>query len=226
MAKVRYGSIVTEIKGGIAGQVFQGGNVGFVLRSKGYTPGISNVRRQSATRTLSTVTSAWRSLSDSNRAAWEALALTWPFVDKFGNTYYGSGYQVFVSYNNALVAMEEDIVNTPAAFVMPTDPGTITLNTLTTAAMAIDVPNLDLLADNLQIFASAPVSAGRNGNNIRMNFIDSFDYSIPGPFSLFTKYQSVYGAYHTGAKVFFKAVVRNLDYPFPRYQQTFNGIVA
>ncbi len=226
MAKVRYGSIVTELKGHIQGQVFQGGNVGFVLRNKGYTPGISNVRRQFATSVLSTVTATWRSLSDAQRSQWASLALTWPFVDKFGNTYYGSGFQVFTAYNAALVQLDEDQVLVPNAFVMPTDPGTITLTTLTTSAFAFTVPNTDLESDNLIVFASAPVSAGRNGNNIRMNKIDIFDYSISPPFSLFTKYVNVYGNYHVGAKIFLKFVVRNSFFPFARYIQYVNGIVA
>lgn len=226
MAKVLYGAIVTELKGKINGQVFQGGNVGYVLRNKGYTPGISNNLRQFANSNLTAVTTAWRTLSDADRSAWNAIAGSWPFTNKFGTTYYGSGFQVFVAYNTALLTMEYPQVTTPGAPTIPTDPGAVDFNTATTSALAFDIPNTTVNPDVLQLFASRPVSAGTNGNNVAMRLIDQFDYSIASPFSFFTKYTQLYGAYNVGSKIFIKLVARSSVWSYPHFVQYANKIVS
>jgi hypothetical protein len=54
--------------------------------------------------------SAWKNLSDSDRATWVAAAPDFPFTNKFGNSYTPSAYQLFVSVNQNLQAIQEAII--------------------------------------------------------------------------------------------------------------------
>ncbi len=168
MAKVQYGALITEIKGSIGGSVFQGGNVGNVLRNKGYTPGISSLQRQAATSALSTQASAWKSLTDVQRGQWAAIVASWPFTDKFGNAYQGSAFQVFVAYNSVLISLQQPTVLVPGAPVVPTDPGVVVVDFDSSPTFNITWDNAGGANDCFSAFISPPISAGRNLNHLRL----------------------------------------------------------
>lgn len=107
MAQVKYGAIITEIKGKIGGTVFQGCRGGFAVKNRGrmitrdvtleraYHDG-THVPQQ---RNFAIVTKAWASLSDFDRASWSGLLGIWTFKNKFGEVYNGSAYQIFCAAN-------------------------------------------------------------------------------------------------------------------------------
>lgn len=55
-----------------------------------------------AQRTLRQITKFWQTLSPSDRAAWDAAAINFPFKNRYGQSYTGSGFQVFTSINSKL----------------------------------------------------------------------------------------------------------------------------
>lgn len=107
MAQVKYGSIITEIKGKIGGTVFQGCRGGFAAKNRG--KGIHDKakgygQRHDGThvvqqRNFSAVTKGWSKLTVGERASWSSLLGVWTFVNKFGDTYDGSAYQIYTAAN-------------------------------------------------------------------------------------------------------------------------------
>lgn len=98
MALVKYGSIVTELKGKVGGQVYQKARNGYMLRNKGTNR--SNpiiINNPSQLVNFSLASKIWAKLTAAQRESWEAIAPGWLFTDKFGNQYQGSAFQVFVS---------------------------------------------------------------------------------------------------------------------------------
>lgn len=226
MARVQYGVIVTELKGKIAGQVFQGGNVGYVLRNKGYTPGHSSPQRQQANRNLITNTTAWRLLSDAERAAWAAIVADWTFLDKFGNTYQGSGFQVYNSYNTTRISIGLSPLDTPLAVQSPTDPGEIVIVAEAMGALMVDWENAGGANDYITIFASPAISAGRNGNNVKLTKL--FGGSINGLTNkdVYAEYAAIFGDLVLGSTIKVHAVFRDGRWPRNTFTQSVLSVVV
>ncbi len=226
MARVQYGVIVTELKGKIQGQVFQGGNVGFVLRNKGYTPGISTSQRQSANALLVSQATAWRLLNDTQRAAWAAIVSAWTFTDKFGNSYQGSPFQVFVSYNSTLLSLSQPAVSVPGSPVTPTDPGTVTVAFDDGPDYSIDWVNSGSTNDCLAAFISVPISPGRNLNHLRL--IKSYGDSINGVNGIGADaaFVAKFGELPLGATVGVKYAFYDKRFPRPFFGATVRTVVT
>lgn len=213
MARVQYGALVTELKGSIAGSVFQGGNNSMVLRNKGYRKGTSSLLRTSANAALVAQSTRWRELTSGQRAAWGAMVASWPFIDSFGHSYLGTGYQVFNAYNAALVGMGQSVVdapNSPGVFtpLVVATPGW-TLSSSFTVGWSSVTPNSQIV----NLFAAAPMSPGRNTNNLKWKWVARNDSmgtdEISGP----ADYVDIFGLPPLGSQVAFRLDVRAVDFP-------------
>lgn len=225
MARVQYGTIVTEIKGKVQGQVFQGGNVGFLLRNKGYTKGIASTARNEANQKLSANASAWRSLTDTQRGQWAALAPDWLFYNKFGASYQGSGFQIYMSYNGYRNLGGYPSVDEPGVIDPPTNPGLIELAGLYPDGLEITCENEGTNDMWYTVYASAPVSAGRNTNNLRLKKIATIyglDWDVA---EIGTLYSNVYGIAQVGQRVTVVLIFYNSAFPYPYYRTVLTGIV-
>ncbi len=110
MAQVKYGSIITDIKGKIGGQTFKGNFT---------APDIHNITKprkqvtlynQAARSRMAYISSGWKELTESQRYNWNLLAATWPFVNCFGATYYATGFQCFSQANNNLLFVGRNLL--------------------------------------------------------------------------------------------------------------------
>jgi hypothetical protein len=219
MAKVKYGAIVTELKGKMGGQVFQGGNVGYVMRNKGYTPGINSAQRQAANKSLVTSTQGWRSLTDAQRAAWVTGSVNWPFKDKFGNIYYGSGFQFYTAYttNQRAITGTSDLVpNVPTS---STNPGILTGTYSLSGNLRLSWDNATVMTTALSFFGSAPYGAGKNGKNLNMKFLYNLVSAGDTHIDLNFSYPAQFGFPPVGSYITFRVIVRCLTWPLPTYQQ-------
>lgn len=226
MARVQYGTIVTEIKGKNQGHVFQGGNVGFVLRSKGYTPGIGSTQRRKANANLSLFATLWRTLTGGQRTAWNALAPNWLFVNKFGQSYQGSGFQIFCSYNGYYNTINQAHVTSPGA---PSAPPTLDFFSLAfslAGTLDWEDSNSGDPGDYVSFYASAPVSPGRNKNHARYKLIATLPSDGAPSYDLTTAYTSVFGIPNIGQQIIIKQVSLRTTYPYPYYPTVESCIVT
>jgi len=227
MARVQYGVIVTELKGKIQGQVFQGGNVGYVLRNKGYTKGISSERRNNAATIQSANAAAWRSLTDPERATWTAIVNDWVFYDKFGVAYIGTGYQVYMAYANYLktIAPTAPVIS-PSPIAVPTDPGTRTLVYSLATGLKLNWINAGDVTDSIVIFGAAPVSPGRNTNDARYLRIGYEGADSITTLDITTQYTSVFGVPQIGQRVIIRVFWQDVDWMYPYYESIVSAIVT
>jgi hypothetical protein len=226
MARVQYGTIVTEIKGKNQGHVFQGGNVGFVLRSKGYTKGISSQQRSTANSIISLNASLWRKLSDAQRTLWNNLAPNWLFVNKFGQTYQGNGFQIFCAYNGYYNTINQAHVNVPGT---PSAPPTLGPSTLTFSLATVlqwSDSNSGDAGDYVSFYASAPVSAGRNTNHARYKLLKNTPSDGSPDYDLTSEYEAMYGTPHIGQRVIIKQISLRTSYPYPYYPTILSCLVT
>lgn len=110
MAVLKYGAIVTEIKGKIGGTIFQGGKSGGTAKNKGIHGKAKGYARGTSSATFgdgglqnrinfSDVAKMWQQLSEVDRDSWSSLLGVYTFTNKFGDVYNGTAYMIFFAQN-------------------------------------------------------------------------------------------------------------------------------
>jgi len=217
MARVQYGTIITQIKGAVGGNIFQKGNNAYVMRNKGYSRGKDASGRQTSTHSLASASSDWRNLTDGQRALWNAQKSNWPFTDKFGNIYYGSGYQYFVAYNTNLATMGLGVVREPTMPAAMIDVTPLSVGVSPDGTILLSIATAGNEFQRMQVYMSAGVSQGRFSTNIPVKLIfdaDVFDFEA---FDLTEAYEAQFGTIPPGCNVLMKTVQRRTDWPYPTY---------
>lgn len=219
MAQVQYGTIITEIKGKIGGQVFQRGNKAFVLRNKNSKQGRLTNKKSLALISLSQIASSWRNITTADRLAWTTAAASWAFTDKFGGTYYGSGYQCYVAYNRSGRVIDNASVATPN---LPASPAYCAVTNVTfTGPSAINVftSNLTPTGQFLCVYASRVMSKGVTRTNVPMKFLGYVPLNALMLFAYGSQYIAAYGSIKTGGVIAFRFQQRLNAYPYAYYTQ-------
>lgn len=153
MAVIKFGTIVTDIKGSLGGHVFKGSGAGAVIqtkRRKWGNSGILNPNGREANRTLqnpnglnvqqavAAIAGIWATLNAAHRATWQAASINFPHLNKFGAKNKPSGYHCFMAVNMRLLNAGGTIISEPPAFVSATTSPLFTIATLTFSAVIID----------------------------------------------------------------------------------------
>jgi hypothetical protein len=226
MARVQYGAMITALKGNVGGSTFQNGNSCKVLRNKGYKVGSSTQARQSANKQVFSQAQRWRTLADVDKQTWLGLVGTWIFYDKFGNAYNANSYQIFVAYNAALLSINEAVVNTPSSPVV----SALLANPVIVYSLSGHF-NLTVTAttgwqQQVQFFASRPLSPGINNNNAKLRFIDNMQTNSTNTQDMESPYTAIFGTPTVGSKIVVKLVVRVNSYPYAAITQIIPVIVT
>lgn len=174
------------------------------------TPAQTEVRNR-----ISSLSSAWRSLSQAQRDQWSAVASTIPRTDSLGQTYTQTGLQFFTGYNSTRLLLGLTTVTDP----VPVD----TSPNIIQAPLSLEVSDTpgDRLAvitfggtvgtstEKILVYATPPISAGINFvGPSQFKFIASTAANVTS-LSIVTTYAAVFGplvAALVGQKIFVKCV--------------------
>ena len=96
--------------GGVVGAKNRGGNY---FRAKVAPVQPRSVAQQEQRANLAALAGAWKSLSSSQIAGWNALASTLVLKDALGNSYVPTGEQLYVGNNRNLSQIDETVVDDP-----------------------------------------------------------------------------------------------------------------
>lgn len=214
MATVKYGTVVTELKGSAGGTTFKSNGSGFSMQNKiNSNPTAKKggkLTKADASRVINAQLNqtqsiqAWRALTAGERSSWEAGAVNFPFVNRFGEQYTGSGYQLFISVNNNLQAVGEPILTTCPA------PGAIDpAPSFTVAYVGGGTPALNVSGSNISgysqiLFATAQQSLGRNFETGRLKGIRVLPDTTAFPLNVIANYQSLFGTMPASGNVWFE----------------------
>jgi hypothetical protein len=116
MAIVKYGMIVTEIKGKLGSHVFQKCGQGYALRSQLSQKFASSFSGFKTRSNMSLIANTWGGFDVSLRDAWSTAAFTYPATDRFGRSIVYTGYQYFIFINRTLQLMGQPIRTAPADY--------------------------------------------------------------------------------------------------------------
>lgn len=151
---------------------------------------------------LAAQASAWRDLTDLQRAGWEALGNLISRTDALGQSYTLNGFMAYVMVNNNNAAAGNAVVTSAPAILTPDAP-VLGAVTLTAAAFTIAyTPTPAAAGQRIFTFASPQRSAGRSFEADR-RLIAVSAAAAASPVNCFSAYEARFGVPVVGMKVFF-----------------------
>jgi hypothetical protein len=208
MAKVQYGSLITEIKGKIGGQVLQSSSAGHIIRNKGRFNRSSSQRINKQKYTVATIANNWRALTLAQQAAWSSACPSFLSTDVLGNKRTPSPFNLFMKCCLNANARELGILTTPGV------PDVFNVVDLITAFQASTFPIVELnfgltVPANQQcyVYCSGSNSQGRNSPVGGYKFVVNLGAPSPGFYQFQDQYVPIFGNPVLGAKIFCKVVI-------------------
>jgi len=195
VAKVKFGSVITDSRGTIGGHTFMWTRYGNQVITKPQTAK-TNTQRQSVVRNnFGALTKQWWSvLSPSQRDDWRALAAANPRPNVWGTEFPLTGLALYIGLNRLL--MQAGIAATLDApadqFVTPPDTATLTISAPSTVSLAFTptpVPT-DHVA---YLFFSGPLSPGIANFDGRTNFLLASGSGQTSPWNVASAFSARHG---------------------------------
>ncbi len=216
-ASVKYGAIVTDIKGKVGGTIFSGSVAGGSMSNKAaVNKSVGSGGKQnkssadkiiSSQQNMADNATTYRNLSTAEQTAWTAAAPNFPFKNKFGEVYTASGYQVYMSINNNLKAIGQATLTTPpeATDLVPTPAFEIEMG----GGASGDILLTMLVPDGytLILYATASQSKGRSLEKGRLKAFTILGRGDYDGEIVTAAYVKVFGTIPPKGSIWFQAVI-------------------
>jgi len=204
MALVKFGMIVTDMRGSLGGHVFTKGRSGAVARTKVTPINPQTSFQQNVRSRLGTVSQTWRTLTEGQRDAWNAAVDNFIRTNVFGDSVKASGKNLFTLININLINIGQAQVTEPPV------PSVLIAPALSSLTINIATNVFNLIIDNgapLQsviVYATAPLSAGVSFVKSEFRQIGVLAPQTAGLNDLDGLYRAKFGAPIAFQKVFVK----------------------
>jgi hypothetical protein len=117
--KTLFGSIVVAGAGKIGGHVASQNRGGSYLRTKVSPINRRTSYQQNVRQVFTSISQAWRGLTQAQRDAWNAAVTDWARTDMFGNLRNPSGANLFQRLNNNILQVGEALITSPPVVTVP-----------------------------------------------------------------------------------------------------------
>lgn len=193
-AKIKFGQIISEARGKVAGMVFSKNRSGSFIRTKATPIQPRTIHTQRLRSNLSAAAKAWQGFSDTVRAEFTAHADEALIRNSLGDKVRISGFNFYIALcRNAFLITSPLPVTYPGS----TQPGAVT----SFSAACSYVPDKILLTfapeipttDSWVIYATRPMSLGRKPSSSDFRFIGFMEHTETSPFDITTYYVNKYG---------------------------------
>lgn len=193
MARITYGTIVTNIKGSIGGTTFSTNRAGSIAKAR-----VVGKRRLTHGQGVSlsssmSVTNAWNVLSYSEKTAFNDYALVNTFTDRFGIVKTLTGYQWFKQLASASFYLVGTYLTAPPAYLFPSAlPSFSVLSQAGQLVVTWSVP-IDPSVTSIYVFATPPIRGMANNQSATYRLLDVRSLDITSSFDLASIWSSVFG---------------------------------
>ena len=199
MAKVKYGEMISDMRGKINGTVHSKNRYGSYMKKK-QGANASNTTSQSAVRNLfSYLTKNWKALTASQRNSWLQGVASFKRLNSLADSITLTGSNLYIALNRNLQAISASLITSC--------PNPTTTTDLTSASVTGDVSDAKIeltfaptvpAGTAMLIKASAPQSAGVSNAKTAMRIIGTKAAAQTSPQDITALYEAVFG---TGWKV-------------------------
>lgn len=128
MARIIYGSVITDIKGSIGGITFQKNGSGQIARLKPRKVKTTTQKQKAQHPRLKEVQKEWNELSLVNKISWNDFAGINNKIGLDGNPKTLTGYQWFLSINQNRLLFDDSILSAPPVYEIVNPIGNINLS--------------------------------------------------------------------------------------------------
>lgn len=206
--KVNWGALIVDGRGKLGGHVGQKNTYGNVLRTKVTPVNRRSPAQQKERVIVAELTQSWSVLTEEERASWISFALTLPFTDIFGNTYFLTGMNLYVKVNLNLASVGEERKKKPIRKAITKAVYAVQrLFKPYPDGMIIDfgIP-IDVIS-KLNIFMTPQLSPGVSSGGTLFKHVTILDSTSTLPYDVQDEYSAIFGRVEeTGPKIFIKVV--------------------
>jgi len=212
MTKIKFGAIVTDGRGKLGGHVLTKNRQGAAMRTKSSPVQRRTNSQQASKNRFTTLTQAWRVLTEAQRLAWNSAAPDYIQTNIFGDTYAPTGKNLFMLLNETLLIGGFAMISAPVLAVSPVPITAFAVASNTSAAQTLSFAPTPIAADNFFIVeATRPLSAGKYAPGSAFRILSIRAAADISPLNTFAEYQSLFGTPVTGKKIFFRVTAANSD---------------
>jgi hypothetical protein len=208
MANVKFGMIVTDMMNKLGGQVFSRNGSGPYVRNLVIPTNPTTIYKTVVKGNMTSLSEMWRTLSPSERKSWNDETVNYLRTNNVGDTYFMSGFQLFMSLNRNLFTAGLTLATTPAAKVIPPDTDTFTVSaSFLGASLNVTFGVYPDIADNTYlVYATRGLSAGINYVKSAYRLIAILGLGIGTSYDAYADWTAKYTSFNIGDKIFFKFI--------------------
>lgn len=216
MASIKFTALVSSMAGTYNGSVLQRGRATPVIKNSPpkQKPSMRNgtaVNSSFIHITVQIISQSWRNLSDADRLDWNAAALSFPKINKYGDTYIPSGFQLWMEGQLNRAKCGKSVGgDTPTAALYP-DISDIAITSFTSSLIELSWSIPGTIGYYLVVYSSRGMSPGVGSNNKGYGFIWSFSVNGITSFDITSKFIDRYGVPISNQKYFFRFSLIKID---------------
>lgn len=211
MAKILTTAIVADIRNKLNGSVFSKNRYGAYVRTKVTPVNPQTVYQAAARNNLATWSASWRSLDESQRQAWIAAAVNFPFTDIFGNSKILSGSALYVKLNTNIANVGGSALSDPPSPIALSPISSITLTAAETGgvvSLAYVMGSTDA-NDILVVDATPLINPGISFVKNKYRYLVDVASTTASPLVLTPVYAARFSAPVADQKIFVRARIVN-----------------
>ena len=212
MAKIKMSGIgVVDIRGKLNGTVFSKNRGGAYVRTKVSPSNPQSLAQMSVRGIFAALSSAWSSLTESNRLSWNGFVSSYGRTDIFGDIRNPSGKNLFQRLNqNLTLTGQANLTNC----VAPTEVPFLGISDAVCdiSGTTFDVSTLGETAGTVVLFSATPSMS--QGTKFVKNKLRNIGFQTGGSaktFDVFSEYVAVFGTPAEGANIVISAKVINAN---------------
>ena len=224
--KAKFGMVVVAGSGKIGGHVASRNRAGAYFRTK-VTPVNPQTASQTSVRSLlTTLSQAWRALTEAQRAAWNSAVSSFARTDIFGDIKNPTGFNLYQRLNNNLAQAGQAFIDEPPL------PGEVPVGVFAQFLYDLDGPSFVIdttsvpAGTTLLVDATAPQSPGKSFVKSEFRRIATFPAATSMPAGILAQYTAKFGAGQEGQKVFVRVKFVNNVTGQVSQEQTLSGLIV
>jgi hypothetical protein len=204
--KAKFGALMTDGRGKSGGHVLTRNRQGAAMRTKASPVQRRSNTQQQAKSRFTSLSQAWRNLTEAQRVSWNNAAPDFVFTNVFGDSYSPTGKNLFMLLNENILNAGGTQISAPVLPVSPTALTSFAIGSNTSAAQTLTFAASPVPANEaLIIEATRPLSAGIYAAGSSFRKLTTVAAAATSPVNTFAAYSALFGTPVTGKKIFFRA---------------------
>lgn len=195
MAKIKFGSVITDSRGTVGGNTFSWSRYGNQLTRKPQTAKLRTERQTAVRANFQLLTKSWwQLLTSTQRDEWRALAAANPRPNTWGDDFPLTGLALFISINRRLNQAALGSTNDAPADQFVTPPSSVAITIAAPATFSVDFTPATLPSLHIAYLKiTGPISPGIANFQSKLVFLAASSTMQSSPWDISSEFASRFG---------------------------------